>query len=87
MAELLAVLGRDFDYWQLGDEVLREVGGRVFGAQDSRGPRAFSRFLVRVSELLPRAVLKQVSLLIGHLDSEVGGFSCFLSLSLDMSID
>jgi condensin complex subunit 1 len=71
MAECLTVLWKEFDYGQLGDEVLREIGGRTFGGNDTRGPRAFSRFLVRFSELAPRAVLKQISLLLGHLDSEV----------------
>ena len=77
MAELLGVLTKEFDYAQLGDEVLREVGGRVFGGGDSRGPRSFSGFLVRFSEICPRGVLKQLSLLLAHLDSEVR----FLSLS------
>jgi condensin complex subunit 1 len=74
MAELLTVLAKEFDYSQLGDEILREIGGKWFSAQDTRGPRAFSKFLVRFSELAPRAVLKQISLLLGHLDSEVGLF-------------
>lgn len=71
MAECLTVLAKEFDFSQLGDEVLREIGGKSFSAQDTRGPRAFSRFLVRFSELAPRAVLKQISLLLAHLDSEV----------------
>ncbi|KAJ3479305.1 hypothetical protein NLI96_g9147 [Meripilus lineatus] len=70
MAECLTVLAKEFDHSQLGDEILREIAGKSFNAQDSKGPRAFSRFLVRFSELLPRAVLKQISLLIRHLDSE-----------------
>jgi condensin complex subunit 1 len=78
MAELLGVLAKEFDYAQLGDEVLREVGGRVFGAADSRGPRSFSKFLVRYSEICPRGVLKQLSLLLAHLDSEVRFLSFFL---------
>jgi condensin complex subunit 1 len=72
MAELLTVLAKEFDYSQLGDEVLRELGGRVFGAGDTRGPRGWGKFLVRFSELCPRSVLKQISLLLAHLDSEVG---------------
>jgi condensin complex subunit 1 len=71
MAECLAVLAKEFDHAQLGDEVLREIAGKTFNAQDSKGPRAFSRFLTRFSELAPRSVLKQISLLLNHLDSEV----------------
>lgn len=71
MAELLSYLAKDFDHAQLGDEVLREIAGMAFSAQDTKGPRAFSRFLVRFSEESPRSVLKQISLLLQHLDSEV----------------
>ena len=71
MAECLDVLGREFDHFQLGDEILREIADKNFSAQDSKGPRAFSRFLVRLAENIPRSVLKQISLLLSHLDSEV----------------
>lgn len=71
MAECLTVLAKEFDHAQLGDEILREIAGKNFSAQDSKGPRAFSRFLTRLAELAPRAVLKQISLLLAHLDSEV----------------
>ncbi|KAI0641280.1 non-SMC mitotic condensation complex subunit 1-domain-containing protein [Trametes meyenii] len=70
LAECLAALARDFDHSQLGDEILREIAGKTFSAQDTKGPRAFSRFLVRYAELAPRQVLKQLSLLLSHLDSE-----------------
>jgi len=71
MAELLSCLAKDFDHAQLGDGVLREIAGMTFSAQDTKGPRAFSRFLVKFSEESPRSVLKQISLLLQHLDSEV----------------
>ncbi|CDO69101.1 hypothetical protein BN946_scf185042.g3 [Trametes cinnabarina] len=70
MAECLNVLARDFDYPQLGDDILREIASKSFSAQDSKGPRVFSRFLVRYAELAPRQVLKQLALLLAHLDSE-----------------
>jgi condensin complex subunit 1 len=73
MAELLTVLAKEFDHAQLGDEILREVARITFSAQDSKGPRVFSRFLTHLAELSPRSVLKQISLLLGHLDSEVRG--------------
>jgi condensin complex subunit 1 len=71
MAELLALLRTDFDYERLGDEVLREVAAREFGGLDTKGPRCFARFLVKMAELSPRSVLKVISLLNKHLDSEV----------------
>ncbi|KAH7930002.1 hypothetical protein BV22DRAFT_1028970 [Leucogyrophana mollusca] len=70
MAECLAVLAKEFDHAQLGDEILREIAGKSFSAQDTKGPRAFSKFLIKFSEEAPRSVLKQISLLIIHLDSE-----------------
>ncbi|KAK7694121.1 hypothetical protein QCA50_003697 [Cerrena zonata] len=70
MAECLTVLGKEFDHQQLGDEILREIAGKTFNAQDSKGPRAFSRFLIKFAELSPRSLLKQISLLLAHLDSE-----------------
>lgn len=71
MAELLALLRIEFDYERLGDEVLREVAAREFGGLDTKGPRCFARFLVRMAELSPRSVLRVISLLNKHLDSEV----------------
>ncbi|KAF9225678.1 hypothetical protein BS17DRAFT_750004 [Gyrodon lividus] len=98
MAELLSFLAKDFDHAQLGDEILREIAGKAFSAQDTKGPRAFSRFLIKFSEESPRSVLKQISLLLGHLDSEsypmrmalvevLGSLIRELSSSEDMSTD
>ncbi|KDR79872.1 hypothetical protein GALMADRAFT_222814 [Galerina marginata CBS 339.88] len=70
MAECLTILAREFDHTQLGDEVLREIAAKTFGGQDTKGPRAFARFLVKYTESCPRSVLKQLSLLLNHLDSE-----------------
>ncbi|KZT24887.1 hypothetical protein NEOLEDRAFT_1156610 [Neolentinus lepideus HHB14362 ss-1] len=70
MADCLTVLAKEFDHAQLGDEILREIAAKNFSGQDTKGPRAFSRFLIRFAELTPRAVLKQISLLLAHLDSE-----------------
>lgn len=71
MAEALTVLAKEFDHCQLAEEILREISSKNFNGQDTKGPRAFSRFLVRFAELSPRLVLKQISLLLSHLDSEV----------------
>lgn len=70
MAECLTVLAKEFDHAQLADEILREIAAKSFSAQDSKGPRAFSRFLVRLAELTPRVVLRKISILLSHLDSE-----------------
>ncbi|KAI0795346.1 non-SMC mitotic condensation complex subunit 1-domain-containing protein [Irpex lacteus] len=70
MAELLFALASQYDHTQLCDDLLRDIAAKSFSAQDTKGPRHFSRFLVKLAELLPRAVLKQISLLLAHLDSE-----------------
>src|SRR6266852_6769987 len=77
MAECLNVLLKEFDHAQLGDEILREIAAKSFNAQDTKGPRNFSKFLTQFAEWAPRTVLKQISLLLSHLDSEVRLFFLF----------
>ncbi|KAJ9105989.1 hypothetical protein QFC19_003324 [Naganishia cerealis] len=70
MAELLNILEKEFDHISLTEEILREISSKKFSASDAKGPRAFSRFLVRLSELSTRMIMKQISLLLRHLESE-----------------
>ncbi|KAJ6612245.1 non-SMC mitotic condensation complex subunit 1-domain-containing protein [Mycena sp. CBHHK59/15] len=88
MAECLTILAKEFDHSQLGDEILREIAGMNFIGQDHKGPRAFSKFLIKFSELAPRLMLKQISLLLGQLDSEKqinGLYDLLLERALDVS--
>ena len=83
MAECLSFLTKEFDHAQLGDEILREIAGKNFSsadkkaAQDTKGPRSIARFLVKFAELSPRSILKQLSLLLDQLDSEVSNHPSF----------
>lgn len=70
MAELLQLLRVEFDVERLGEDVLRDLAGKAFTSLDAKSPRSFGRFLVRMAELNPRSVLKQMSLLQRQLDSE-----------------
>lgn len=72
MAELLEMLINNYDYSQLADSILREVSAKEFDEtiKDLSVPRAYSKFLVKLSELAPKMVLKQMGLLIDHLDGE-----------------
>ncbi|KAM0787854.1 hypothetical protein ACM66B_003907 [Microbotryomycetes sp. NB124-2] len=70
MAELVHLLAKEFDYSRLGEDVLREIASRQFNTQDTKGPRSFSKFLIRLAEISPRVILKQIALLQKHLDSE-----------------
>lgn len=71
MAECVSMLTNQFDHAQLGDGLLMDIAGKNFNAQDTKGPRVFSKFLIKYAEEAPKAVLKQLSLLASHLDSEV----------------
>ncbi|KAF9352012.1 Condensin complex subunit [Mortierella sp. NVP85] len=72
MAELLEMLINEYDYSQLAESILREVSAKEFdeSIKDLSVPRAFSKFLVKLSEVAPKLVLKQMGLLIDHLDGE-----------------
>ena len=74
MAECLRYLVQEFDYPQLGDEIIREISAKTFNAQDNKVPKSFARFLMKYAEYCPRSVLKQLSLLLAQLDSEVRFF-------------
>ncbi|RKP07607.1 chromosome condensation complex protein, partial [Thamnocephalis sphaerospora] len=70
MADLLCVVADQFDHSQIADSVLCEISNKEFSAQDATGPKNFSKFLVRLSEIAPKLVLKQMVHLSKHLDSE-----------------
>jgi len=80
LAECLTQLRVEYDYPQLGDEVVREIAGKTFNANDNKGPRSFAKFLVKYAESCPRSVLKQPSLLMDQLDSEVSPFLPYLRI-------
>lgn len=77
MAEFLIYLVEKLNYNQLADEILRDVSHREFkdaGAKevkDSPNPKTFSIFLTKLVDLSPKTILKNISLLIHQLDSEV----------------
>ncbi|EGW33024.1 uncharacterized protein SPAPADRAFT_137682 [Spathaspora passalidarum NRRL Y-27907] len=61
MAELLHIIADEYDYILLTEEILREISQIHFSANDTNGPRAVSEFLVKLSELSPRLILKQMT--------------------------
>ncbi|KAK6062645.1 Condensin complex subunit 1 [Seiridium cupressi] len=70
MAEFLHILSEQYDYPQLADETLRELSNKEFSTNDTRGPKSVSSFVVKLSELSPRLVIKQMTMLAKQLDSE-----------------
>lgn len=71
MAEFLHILAEQYDYPQLTDEILRELSNKEFNSNDTKGPKSVSTFMIKLSELAPRLVIKQVTLMAKQLDSEV----------------
>ncbi|KAK6579948.1 hypothetical protein PZA11_007656 [Diplocarpon coronariae] len=78
MAEFLHILSEQYDFPQLADEVLRELSSKEFNSNDTRGPKSVSTFIVKLSELAPRLVIKQMTLLAKQLDSESYALRCAL---------
>ncbi|KAJ2245351.1 condensin complex non-SMC subunit Cnd1, partial [Coemansia sp. RSA 454] len=71
MAQLVQLAYDEYGGTQLADEVLRDIAAKSFSSvHDKSGPKNTARFLVRLSQLAPKALLRQMGLLIRHLDSE-----------------
>lgn len=49
----------------------RELGNKEFNSNDTRGPKSVSAFIIKLSDLAPRLIIKQMTLLAKQLDSEV----------------
>ncbi|KAK0114638.1 Condensin complex subunit [Cadophora gregata] len=78
MAEFLHILSEQYDYPQLADEILRELSNKEFNSNDTKGPKSVSTFIVKLSELAPRLVIKQMTMLAKQLDSESYALRCAL---------
>ncbi|CAG8485546.1 2013_t:CDS:10 [Paraglomus brasilianum] len=71
-AELLGYLHNKYTYTQLTDDILMEIGDADLSVQDKTGPKQFSKFLVRLSEVAASLVLRQLVHVMKHMDSPVG---------------
>lgn len=78
MAEFLHILSEQYDYPQLAGEILTELSNKEFNSNDTRGPKSVSSFIVKLSELAPRLVIKQMTMLAKQLDSESYALRCAL---------
>lgn len=76
MAELLHTLGTEFDYGVVTEEVLREISQIEFNSNDTNGPKSISQFLIRLSEISPRLILKQMSCIAQLLDNSNQTLRC-----------
>ncbi|XP_053379231.1 condensin complex subunit 1-like [Mercenaria mercenaria] len=72
LSSAVQVCVEDYNYKSIVSELIREIG-RMDGAdlsRDTSGTRAYSAFLVEMTEKCPAAVLPNISLLLCHLDGE-----------------
>ena len=76
MAEFLHILSEQYDYPQLSSEIMRELAAKDFSPSDARGPKSVSQFIIKLSELEPRLVIKEMGLLGKFLDSEAYTLRC-----------
>ncbi|OAK94746.1 hypothetical protein IQ06DRAFT_285887 [Phaeosphaeriaceae sp. SRC1lsM3a] len=78
MAEFLHVLKDSYDYPQLTEDVLKDISNKEFSATDLKGPKSISTFLIKISELCPDLVIRQMALLANLLESEAYTLRCAL---------
>ncbi|EXJ89807.1 condensin complex subunit 1 [Capronia epimyces CBS 606.96] len=76
MAEFLHILSEQYDHHQLSADILRELAAKEFSQSDTKGPKSVSTFIVKLSELVPRLVIKEMGLLAKFLDSESHTLRC-----------
>ena len=53
-----------------------EISTKEFNSNDTKGPKSVSGFIIKLSELAPRLVIKQMTLLAKQLDSEAYTLRC-----------
>lgn len=76
MGELLHQLDVNYEYGALTEDVLREISQIEFNSNDSNGPKAVSEFLVSLSQLSPRLILKQMASIAQLLDNSNQTLRC-----------
>ncbi|CDO96289.1 unnamed protein product [Kluyveromyces dobzhanskii CBS 2104] len=91
-AELLTYINDEFDYPQLTEDVLRNISNKEFNAKDLSGPKSISNFLIKISELSPRIVLRQMTSIIRLLNNSSFTLRCSVveacgNIVIDISSD
>ncbi|CCD26792.1 condensin subunit YCS4 NDAI_0I02230 [Naumovozyma dairenensis CBS 421] len=68
-AKLLTILSTEYNYPMLTEEILKEISSRRFNSKDTTGPKSISNFLVKLSELSPVVMIKQIGVVINLLNN------------------
>ncbi|SCU85565.1 LANO_0C04654g1_1 [Lachancea nothofagi CBS 11611] len=75
-AELLQTINNDFDFPQLTEDILRDISNKEFNSKDAKGPKSIATFLIKLSELIPRIVLRQMTLIVKLLNNSSFTLRC-----------
>lgn len=76
LAELLKLLYDKYNNSFLTEEMLKDISARDFNANDAKGPKLVSNFIIKLSQVSPRLLLKQFSLVSKFLDGESFTLRC-----------
>lgn len=76
MAELMHTLSTKYDHIGLTEDLLREISQVEFNSNDTNGPKAISEFLIKLSELSPKLILKQMASTAQLLDNSNQSLRC-----------
>lgn len=68
-AELLHMLDHEYNHTQLIEDILKDIVLRSFSAKDTTGPKIIANFFIKLSELSPTVMLRQMSLIIRLLNN------------------
>jgi condensin complex subunit 1 len=70
LAELFQILYEQYDYSGIAEEFLSELSKREFSTNDSKEPKVVSVFLIKLSQLMPSLVMKNMTSVVKMLDCE-----------------
>lgn len=76
LAELLQILYEQYDHQQIADDMMRELSNRNFNANDTKGPKLISTFTIKLAQLVPSLLMKQMTSLVRLLESESFTLRC-----------
>ncbi|KAJ3116454.1 Condensin complex subunit [Phlyctochytrium bullatum] len=69
VADVLNCASEQYEFPDMTDTLLRECRNRTFSESEGKGSKAFAKFIVRLSELMPGRILKNMVYLQSQVDS------------------